>query len=407
MQSKIFLFFLILVVGCLTQFATDIYAPSLPALSDYFGTLLKLPQFSLAIYMAGVALSQLIYGPLSEGFGRKAPLLSGLLIMMVGSLMCVFATKIEWLIIGRVIQGIGAGAGASLWRAIFRDIYTAEELAKYGSYAVLIVIFIVPMAPALGGYLQHYFGWRASFVFIAIYCVVAFLAIFFCYRETSQHHHRDKLKWTFIGKTYGSFFKSRIFLGATICSFFSYGAFFAWFTVGSILMIKRAGLNPVQFGWFTLVGGGFGYAVAGWLNGRYVSRFGMTLMMRFGWSLMILSGMLMLVLLRVNGTTFWAIAVPVVLFYFGSTFIWPNAFATAFTPFGHIAGYAGALYGFMQLGGAAVIGVTVAHLPSNNQLPLGLVFIMGSAIAWLIYEIMVRPAMDFIKKSPIASVTQA
>lgn len=108
-------------------------------------------------------------------------------------------------------------------------------------------------------------------------------------------------------------------------------------------------------------------------------------MMRFGWSVMVLSGILM-ALGKLAGINVWVIAIPIILFYFGSTFIWPNAFATAFTPFGDIAGYAGALYGFMQLSGGAVIGSLMAYLPHADQLPLALVIIGASLLAWIIYE---------------------
>ena len=117
-------------------------------------------------------------------------------------------------------------------------------------------------------------------------------------------------------------------------------------------------------------------------------------MMRFGWSVMIVSGLLLLASFYVVGIELWSIAVPIFLFYFGSTFIWPNAFAQAFTPFGDIAGYAGTVYGTMQIAGGAVIGGIVSHLPDANQLPLATVFIVASIAAWFIYEIVVHRSQE-------------
>jgi Bcr/CflA subfamily drug resistance transporter len=388
MHSHKLLFFVIILAVCLTQFASDIYAPSLPHIATALSTRIDLVQWSMAIYMLGVALSQLIYGPLSEGVGRKGPLLIGLTVMLGGTLLCLFAPTIDLLILGRLVQGLGAGACAALWRSIFRDIFSGAELAKYGSYLTILVTFIVPAAPALGGYLQEYFGWRANFLFMTIYALVALLAIATGFQETNVHHHKERLKLSYVCKTFGELLTSRLFMGVTLCTFFSYGAFFAWFVTGPVLLIEKAGITPVAFGWITLLGGGSAYALAGFVNGKVVKRFGPASMMRTGWSIMILSGLLMLIgcLIEIN---VWAIAVPITLFYFGSTLIWPNAFAMAFTPFGKIAGYTGALYGFMQVGGAASMGGVMSFLPTETQLPLALVIVAASTLSWLLFELLV------------------
>lgn len=381
------LFFVIVLAACLTQFAADIYAPSLPAIAVSLHTNLGHTQWSMAIYMFGVALSLLIYGPISDGVGRKAPMIVGLTIMVIGSFLCMFSPNIETLIIGRFIQGCGAGACAGLWRTIFRDIFSGKQLAKYGSYFAVLVMFIVPAAPALGGYLQQYFGWRANFVFMSFYAVISLLTIIFWYKETSQHHHTEKLHWSYIASTFRKLLTSRVFMGITLCTFFSYGALFAWLTAGPVLLIHTVGISPVAFGLITFLGGGVAYALAGWLNGKLVTRFGMSNMMRMGWIIMIVSGVLMIAGKLFIGINAWVIVIPIILFYFGSTLIWPNAFAIAFTPFGQIAGYAGAAYGFMQLGGGAVMGALVSYLPTTDQIPLAIIILFGSILAWLSYEL--------------------
>lgn len=393
MKSNALLFFVIILAVCLTQFASDIYAPSLPNIASSLYTTVDLAQWSMAIYMLGVALSQLIYGPLSEGIGRKKPLLAGLIIMMIGSLVCFFSQSIELLILGRLIQGCGAGACATLWRSIFRDVFTGEELAKYGSYLVIFIMFIVPAAPLLGGYLQDLYNWRACFAFMSVYTLVALFAILWGFKETSQHHHIERLKLSYVAKTYSTLLISPIFMGITFCTFLTYGAFFAWFVTGPILLIENIGISPVTFGWITFLGGGIAYALAGWLNGRVVTRFGMPAMLRFGWCVMISSGALMLASQLLFELTLWGTVIPIILLYFGSTFIWPNAFATAFTPFGKIAGYAGALYGFMQIGGAAAIGGLMSYLPNETPLSLGLVMLGAPLCSWLIYERFVSPRL--------------
>src|SRR5579885_2667431 len=193
MKSKGLLFFVIILAVCLTQFASDIYAPSLPNIAESLNTDVDYAQWSMAIYMLGVALSILVYGPVSEGIGRKWPLVTGLWIMLAGTLVCWLAPNIDVLIWGRFVQGCGAGACAGLWRSIFRDVFTGEELAKVGSYFVIFITFIVPAAPAVGGALQQHFGWRSTFTFMLVYTAIALIAVIFGYKETNQHISRDRL----------------------------------------------------------------------------------------------------------------------------------------------------------------------------------------------------------------------
>jgi len=386
MAAHKLLFFVLVLAVCLTQFASDIYAPSLPAIALGLHTSISLSQKSLAIFLFGVAFSELIYGPLSEGIGRKIPIVMGLIIMLMGSILCSLATSIDMLITGRLIQGFGAGACAALWRSIFRDVFVGDDLAKYGSYLVIFIMFIVPAAPALGGYLQEYFGWRASFIFMTAYTLLALVLIIYGLTETNSYQDHKKLTVSFITQHYWIMLSSPIFMGITFCAFLGYGAFFSWFTVGPVLLIHQLGLSPVVFGWITCLGGGGAYALAGWLNGRFVKKFGMHKMLRVGFFIMLLSGIFMWLGYRYFGVNLYSIVIPVILFYFGTTLLWPNAYAIAFTPFGHIAGYAGALYGFMQLCGGAVISSLVSYLPSDNQRPLALIIIITSMMGWIVFE---------------------
>jgi DHA1 family bicyclomycin/chloramphenicol resistance-like MFS transporter/DHA1 family 2-module integral membrane pump EmrD-like MFS transporter len=333
----------------------------------------------------------LVYGPLSDGVGRRFPLIVGLGITLIGSAMCYMASTMTMLIVGRFIQGFGAGAGASLWRTIFRDCFSGAELAKYGAYLSILIVFIVPAAPTLGGYLQEYFDWRASFFFLMIYSVATLTIVVLFFKETSVQHHKGRLTGQFYMESVGQLLRSPIFMGYSLCTFVCYGAFFSWFVVGPVLLIDIVGITPIAFGWITLLGGGISMAVAGVINGKMVTRYGTAFMLRLGWSLMIMAGMFMLLLHTVYGVTAITIVAPMLLFFFGATFIWPSVFSGAFAPFGKIAGYAGALYSFLQLGGAAVVGSIAAYLPDTNQVPLAIIFIMAPLLAWIVFEHVVVP----------------
>jgi Bcr/CflA subfamily drug resistance transporter len=386
-KSNFLLFLVVVMVGFFAGIASDIYTPSLPAIADDLKANIEEVQWTLAIFMLGLSISQLIYGPISEGIGRRYPLVFGFLIVSIGSLVCFYAPSIEMLIFGRFIQGLGAGAGASLWRSIFRDSFEGPQLAKYGGYLSIIVSFIVPAAPTLGGYLQTYFSWRASFLFLISYALITLGVIFLLFKETSAHHHKERLNRKFFAHAFGQLLSSRVFMGYAVCTFISYGAFFAWFTASPVLLIKVVGISPVEFGWITLLGGGGTMLLAGFVNGKMVIKFGTNFMLRMGWALMFLSGSLMMALKFIYGTNAVVIVAPMVLFYFGSTLIWPSIFSGAFTPFGKIAGYAGSLYSFMQLGGGAAISALVSYLPDKDQVPLASIFMACSALSWIVFEL--------------------
>jgi len=404
MKSKTIIFIVILLIGCLPQISSDIYAPSLPAIAHHFTTTISQAQFSMALFMFGVALSLFFYGPISDAIGRKKPLLFGLVIMLAGTLLCLFSTSITILLIGRFIQGCGAAAGAG-WRSIFRDTFSGNQLAKYSSYLTMSVTVIIPSAPALGGFLQHTIGWHGSFIFLLIYTLFVLLFVYFKYQETSLHHHKDRLKVAFVFSAYKSLFTCRVFVGYSLCVLLTYGAFFSWFAIGPVLLIKNICISPVGFGLINLGAIAAAMMLGALTNANMVERFGSKFMLQLGWAIMFVAGAMLLILKLAIGVTVIAIVPPVILFFFGTTLIWPNTFAGAITPFGHIAGYAGATYAAMQIGGGALLGTIAAHIPDSNQIPLALIFLVMPVLAWIVYRLFVMPMPSKNDGSPEAVVT--
>lgn len=377
---------LLAVVACLSQFGSDIYTPSIPAIATSLQTSLSLVQFSLAIYMIGVAIAQLVSGPISEGYGRRYPLIIGLVLMFVGGMICVGAHSITALLIGRFIQGLGGGVISALWRSIVRDQFHGKEMTRYVSYLTIIAVFIIPSAPLIGGYLQHALTWRASFAFLLIYSIIALLLVLINFSETHKNHKKYRLRKRFIVHAFKYLLLNRQFMGYTVCAFLSYGGFFSWFTIGPVLIIHTLKYSAVAFGWITFVTGAVAIGLAGFLNAKLVSRFSAITLLMFGWWSMLAAGMLMFILKWLIPLNLYIIAVPAFIFYFGSAFIWPNLFTSAFNSVGKIAGYAGSLYGLMQIGGGAAFSALASFLPAHTQLPLALLFIISPLSAYGVFK---------------------
>ncbi len=392
MSPKALIFSIIILLACLPQVATDIYTPSLPTLANAFGVKIDIVQWSIAVYVFGVASSQLIYGPLSEGLGRRLPLFIGSTIFLIGSLFCVFAPSIELLITGRLIQGLGAGACTALWRSIFRDTFHGAELSKYASYSTLIVMFVLPSAPVLGGYLQHTLGWRSTFIFLTLYCLIVLMVLCTHFKETNQHHHKDRLKKIFIIATFKSTLIHPIFMGYASCALITFASFFAWVAIGPVLLIAHLNVTPVAFGWISCLVVGLGMGISSALNSTFVKYIGVAVMLRLGWGLCTFSGILLITCYMLFGMTVLVITLPVFVFYTGVFLVWPNIFSAAFEHMGSVAGYAGAIYGCMQMIGGALITAIIAYLPDATPLPLGIIYIVGCGSAWLWFELKVKPA---------------
>lgn len=391
MSYKAVQFVVLILAGVFSQVAADIYAPSIPAISQDLSTSIDNVQWTMSIYMFGVAGMQFFYGAISEVWGRKAPMILGVVIMFAGSLICIQADDINMLLMGRLVQGIGISSCACLWRSVFRDSFSGDELAKYASYATMIVMFVLPGAPLLGGYIQDYYGWHGTFVFIAGYAVFAIILLTFGMQETSTNHNISNISFKVICRNYLILLRSPLFMGTIFSVFLSFGAFFSWFVIGPVILIDKIGIAPSEFGIISCVCGIIGFGIGGFTNGKFVKKYGIPNMLRFGWSIMVFGGVLLFIGYFVFGLELWSIVIPIAIFFYGTAFIWPNAFATAFSPFGHMAGYAGALYGTTQVGGGAVLASIFSYLPDDNQLIFSIVITIASLSAWALYEFVVFP----------------
>lgn len=379
-NQKYWLYFCILILcASLGQVASDLYLPSLPAIQIALSTKTSLVQLSISLYMMGYAGAQLIFAPLSDGFGRRPPLFVGFMICLVGTFLCMTANSIEMLLLGRCLQGLGAGGTVGIGRAAFRDVFAGKALARFGSYLAMANIFLVAGAPFLGGYLQTFFGWRASFIFLFAYALFGFLIVFRSLPETNQHRHRDHLRWPVLKQNIHTLLLSQRFVLYAVCIFVMYAGILAWLTAGPILFQNTLGLTPVQFGSLSL-GVGAMFFVGSFLNTLLVRHFSLPNLLLLGFSLPTLAAFILFIEYSVGILTPTAVYLPLLLVPLGCSFVFGNSFAGALTPFPHIAGMAAALFSFAQMFGGVVASSALAYSHEDNQLPLAVSFAVVGGI---------------------------
>ena len=377
----------LILIATLAQFSTDIYLPSLPAIAEFFNVDMNSSQLSIALYMVALTVTQLFWGPFSDIVGRKRALYVGLVISIFGTIMCANATSITILIVGRFIQGLGNGAAAGLFRAILRDRFKGEELASIASYFSNFLVLVLMLAPVIGGLFQKYYSWQASFVFLLFWSFLCVIVLKFTICETQKIRYKGSADdWKL---AYRRLLSSPIFMGCCLSNFLTYGGMFAWITSSSSLLVDQMQMSPINFGFWSGVTGA-GLMVGAFFNGTFVKRFGITKMLYWGWSIIVFSGLILMITSLCFAPMISAILMSVFGFYLGASLVFANTNATAFSPFGDIAGTASGLYAFIQLSGGAAMSYLVASISESDSLLLGGMFALSGASASLVFFIMSR-----------------
>jgi len=364
------------------QITSDMYVPSMPAITSIFHSTTSMIQWSMSAYMLGFSLSQLVYGPLTDHYGRRIIILIGLAIGVIGTLICFGAVSAKMLIIGRLIQGIGMGVGITLAGSVMRDLFSGTELARIGSFMSIGATILIGTGPILGGYFQHYLGWRSVFGFLTIYSLMVWFLVCFFLPETSSENKPKKFSFKKLFSHFRKILTTKIFLGNVLCTTFAYAGCLAFYTMSTFLLQEKVGLTPVAYGWSCVVIV-LAFLVGSMINARYVMKVGINFMMLLGAGLIVIAGSSMLIAALLGYINIFVIVIPAMIYGFGAIFLMSNAFAGALTPFPYISGAANALYGSIQIGGGFVATSLIASFKFNSQEPLAIIYLVIGVLTFI------------------------
>lgn len=364
-------------------FASDMYLPSLPNMARSFHISKHTAQLTITYYLLSMAVSQLFYGPCADRFGRKPVLLIGMTLGFLGSLVCAFSPSVNVLILGRFIQGMGAGAGNVLFRAILRDTFSGKELSKVAAWTTTLYSLAPAIAPVIGGYIEVSFGWRMDFIFLSTYVFFSIISIAYFLPETHYHFDPFATKFSVVAKNYHTIFTNKHFLAYTGCSAAVMAGFFAYMTASPFLFQVLLGVSPVEYGWLALVC--VLASMAGkLLNVSLIAFFSEDQLILFGIMWMLISGGSLLLTDVFGWLNLWVILIPAMLYIFAGGFVFTNALSGAFMPFPEMAGAVGAVYGFIQMIAAFLGSLIIASWHTHNQFPLAVIFtILAVGSLWL------------------------
>lgn len=382
----------------LLPLSTDLFLASLPGIRVQFDVTVSQAQLILSVFLAGFAVSQLVYGPLSDRFGRRPVLLAGVTIYIAATVVCMSAQTMEGLVAARFFQAVGACSGAVIGRAIIRDTYGATGSARMLGYITAGTAATPVIGPMLGSLLTVAFGWRANFVLLALISAALLAVASLRLPESNLVRDPRATNPRHLLANYAAILRNRRFVGYTLCVAFSYAAIFSYISGAPFVLIDVLGVPPQYFG-FLFGGAVVSYIVSNILLGRLVQRTGVDRLLRIGASLAALGGAIMAVLAYAGVQSVAAVLGPMTLVLFATGFTQPGSTAGAIGQFTRMAGAASSLVGFMQMAIGACAGFLVGRLHDGTTWPMAASICVASLLLLASFRLLVLPGRDARQES--------
>jgi len=385
---------LLVALGALSAFgplSMDLYLPVLPSLAQDLETTDALAQLTMSACLIGLALGQLIYGPVSDRIGRRVPLLIGVAGFMVMSLVCAVAPTIELLIVARFLQGLGGAAGIVVSRAIVRDIYGGRDAARVFSILMAITGIAPVLAPLAGGALSFVMDWRGIFVVLAGIGLAILILAWLVVPDSLQEEHRHRGGLAAQSREMGSLLGHRSFMAYVVAIGLAGAGLFTYISMSSLVFQEQYGLSPQAF---SLV---FAINSVGIVIGTQVNR---SLVRRFTLSAIALAALGLAVIAALSltvaawlGLAIIALLVPLFVATMAQGAIGPDITAIALEPYARGAGAAAAILGTVQFLIGAIIP-PLASIGGTSAIVMGVTMTACLLAALVVLGLQVRSASN-------------
>ncbi len=359
-------------------FSVDAYLPSMPDIGVKLHAPMLEVQQTLTAYMVPFALMTLWHGAISDALGRRRVILWGTALFIVASTACACAHSIHQLLIFRALQGMTAGAGMVVGRAIVRDLFHGAEAQRVMSQVSLTFALAPAIAPVIGGWLQAWFGWRAVFVFLVSFACLAWLLCRFVLPETLPPERRRSLHPVYLARSYWSVLTSHRFIALCLALTLNFSGFFIYVASAPVFLIQHLGVPATGFLWL------FGPATAGiaagsWLSGKFAGRMAPLRTLAYGYGLMgAAMAVNFLLTLFLPPTLPWTVA-PLFFYVVGLSLAAPTLTLLALDLFPHQRGLAASCQSFAQTTGAA-LNAMLAPLVWSTTLSLAITQVVALAL---------------------------
>jgi DHA1 family bicyclomycin/chloramphenicol resistance-like MFS transporter len=367
----------------------DMYLPALPTLREDLQTTSAAVQLTLTGTLVGLALGQLVVGPLSDALGRRRPMLAGVALHVIASLLVLVAPGIAVLGALRVLQGVGTAAAGVVAMAIVRDLFEGRAAATMLSRLFLVMGVAPVLAPTIGGEILRFTSWRGVFALLAAYGVVLLVVGWFSLRETLPPERRQHDGLAGIRRTYATLFRDRSFVGLVVVAGLTMAALFTYVSGSSFVYQREFGLDEQQFG--LLFGAGAAFLIAATqLNPVLLHRWTPAQILMTATAAGAIAGGVLLALAATETGGLFAVAVPLWAILFAAGLAFPNAPALALSQYGDSAGSAAAMLGAVQFGVGAAVSPLVGLL-GNDAVAMGTVIVAALSLAVVVLVTVAKP----------------
>ena len=378
---------LLAALATIGPFAIDTYLPSFPAIARDYAVDELYVQQSLSAYMGSFAIMTLFHGALSDSFGRRPVILVNLLVFVVASIGCALAPTIETLLACRALQGMSAGAGIVVGRAIIRDTYDGPMAQRLMSQVTMLFSLAPAVAPVIGGLLDIAFGWRSIFVFLTIFSLLTWAGCARTLPETLPKSDRQPFRAAPLFANYVQVFGSARFAMLAFAVAFNFAGFFIYVVSAPAVIYRHLGLSATDFAWLFVPGIG-GVMIGAWLSGRLAGRATPERTVALGYAVMAAAASLTIGYhLLLPPAVPWTV-LPLMLYSLGMSLAMPSITLLALDLFPRNRGMAASVQGFTQSMCNAILAGVVSPLVAGTQLSLaataGVAMVLGAA-CWLNY----------------------
>ncbi len=384
-QNKYLTIGIVVCLAILAVLSTDFYVPAMPDMVGALQTSHTLIKLSVTIYMLGLALSPLAFGPLSDRFGRRPILLLCAALGLVGTLFCWAAPVVQVLIGGRLLQGIGLGGALSLGRTVGSDLFDKQTFAKVAGVISLCCSVGPAIAPVIGGFLHAQMGWRSIFMMVVILISMSTFAIIRKVPETIEKKDTEALQINKMLNNYGELISNKLFMTQTILAGLTISMLILFGVLSTFILQNVYHLSVMQYSWVMMVV----------TSASVLSRTANIILLRtkspeqcinVGIYFMLFGAGLAVIMSLLQMHFALSIIMPAMLVIFGAGIIPSNTIAIAMAPFRHKGGSAGAMYGFITMLCVFAVSFIGSITPSTN-LALGLIFLGISLVSMLMVKI--------------------
>jgi MFS transporter, DHA1 family, multidrug resistance protein len=383
---------LLIAMAGMSSLSLNILVPAMPGLATKLAADPARVQLTISLYLMGLAAAQLVFGPLSDRFGRRPVVLAGLALATIASTAAIFAGSIASLVIARVAQSLGASTGQTIGRAIIRDLYDRQHAASMIGLVTSVVVLMPMVAPLIGGILDTLLGWEAIFAFTAVLsfaiCAWALLDLpetrNLSLAPNSERHFRADL---------AALAASPRFFGYALCAGLGSAPFFSFLGAAPHVVVSMLGRTSAEYGlWFFVPS--IGFMAGNFAVSRLTTRFGIDALIRWGIALTIAGCLLNVsVYVALPGWEMFTIFLPQIVIGFGNGLLLPTSIAGAVSIRPQVAGTASGVTGFVQMGIAAIaaqLGGQVISQATDALPMLLLMLIFGVATAAAVFTLVRR-----------------